>query len=240
MENNNIYILNLDSCNQRCLFCMKVDDLNNNNHIKELADVKKEIFKAKENGYQLIDFFGGEPTVFSFLSKSISLAQKNGMLVMLATNGVKFSSKEYATNFFKEIDSQKITFRVSMHSQNHGVHDYITQLKGSHKRTETGILNILNYVEKLTANIVITSLNFKELSKIVQYLHGLGVKGVKFSALQLQGEILKNKRLIVDYKEFRKYLLEAVLLSKKLKFKSIEIEKINKSELNKLNFVKFL
>ncbi|MCK4521734.1 MAG: diphthine--ammonia ligase [Nanoarchaeota archaeon] len=220
------YILHLDGpCNQRCLFCMKSDDIENKPK-KSYDSVIEEIQKAASSGYAIIDFYGGEPTTYLFLKDIICFANKLGLEATLATNAIMFSSKDYTKDFFNAVNLMGI--RVSLHSYNPKIHDKITQIQGSWEKTIKGIRNILKFNKRLSVNIVITSLNYNQLPEITEFVHSLGVKGIKFSGLYSVGRILKNKDLCVDHSLFMPYLKKALKLSKKLNFFLIEIEKMPK------------
>lgn len=233
------YILNFDKCNQKCLFCSKSEEINLRRSIN-LRRVFSEIKKSKTLGYKKIDFYGGEPTRFPFLKRAIALANKDKFCVTLATNGVNFSSARFANNFFKGIKISGI--RVPLHSFKPKVHDTITQVDGSFYHTLEGIKNILKFVKSLSINIVITSLNYKDISKMPEYIYNLGVRGIKFSGLVLCGRALSNKWLQVDQTFFELDLIKALKISKRMGFLCIECEKLSSTITKRRNFsfVKFI
>lgn len=222
------YILHLDACNQKCLFCMKSDDIQKKLKL-DYKSVAKKIMIAKRNGFQKIDFFGGEPTIFPFLKDAILLAQKNGMISTLATNCLKFSSNRYTKTFFSGIDIGNISIRTSLHSHKEKIHDHITQVSGSHQHTVAGIKNILKKTKRLCTTVVITSLNYHDLSEIVTFIYSMGSVAVKFSGLSLTGRMKKNINLFVDEQKYATHLFEAITLAKKYGFFYIGIENMPKS-----------
>jgi len=227
------YILSLDGpCNQKCLFCMKTEDIERKPK-KSYASVIKEIKNASVLGYKCIDFYRGEPTTYSFLKEAVSFANLLGLEVTLATNGVMFASLDFTTRFFKETDIYGV--RVSLHSDIPTVHDKITQVRGSWKSTISGIKNILRFNDRLSVNVVITALNYKQPLRIAHFIYSLGVKGIKYSGICLAGRILEHKDIYVSYESFRAYLIDALKVCKKLNFKLIEIEKMPSRVLEEVN-----
>lgn len=208
----NTYTLNLyDQCNQCCLFCMVSEVLKRGvNTTQEV--IRKEIIIAKESGCKKIDFSGGEPTIYPFFVESVKFANDLGISCVLATNAMKFSSKEYAKYFFSNARIDAI--RTSLHHYQFKIHDTITQRIGSYNKTTKGIENILRHLhsKRLCVNIVITSLNYKDLVKIVKFIHKIGVIGVKFSGVSMNGRILNNKWLTINLMLIQKYLYEAIEL----------------------------
>lgn len=217
-QNNGLtYVLNLDSrCNQHCLFCMKKDMIEENRKLTYKM-VCEEIIEAKRKGFRKIDFYGGEPLTYSFLIKAIKFANALGLSCFLATNATKFYSYKYTQLFFSNVRPKEI--RTALHSYKSSVHDKVTQIKGSFKKTKQGIKNILKYKKtKLWVNVVITSLNYKDLLEITDSLYKWGVRNIVFSGLVIEGRILDNISLAVDLSYVQPYLLKAIQLCDKLGF----------------------
>lgn len=221
--NGSEYVLNLDRCNQRCLFCMKKEDILNCKKITR-ESVLREIVKAKKEGYTKIDFFGGEPIVFIFLSEAIAFAAEIGLRTALATNGTNFASASYAKEFFEKNRKSATKIRISVHSHLSEIHDRITCVKGSHAKTMEGISRIIKHT-KPTINVVITTLNQDHLEEIVERMYSMGVRYIKFSCLVMHGDIVQNKWLFAKPTEYMSQLAKALVLAKKLNFEFIGLEK---------------
>lgn len=220
----NSYILSLDSkCNQRCLFYMKSRKIESRKQIT-YQSVLRQINDAKTSGFNVVDFYGGEPTMYPFLKKAIIFANKIGLSATLATNAIRFSSKQYTDNFFRHC--QILGLRVSLHSHRPKIHDKITQVKGNWQKTVTGIKNILVHNKRLSVNVVITSLNYQDLLGIIELINKLGVRGVKLSGLHFYGRILENRYLVIGYPLYKNKVIRALKLAHQLNFLSIEIEKM--------------
>ena len=218
---------------------MKDDDIKKNSRLTyNLA--AQEIIYAQDEEYKCVDFYGGEPTCFSFLNKALKLTNSLGMEATLATNAIRFYSKEYTKNLFSNISIKGI--RTSLHSCNSKIHDKITQVPGSFNKTIEGIKNILKYNRCLTINIVITVLNYSDIVEIVHCVHRLGVRGVKFSRSAWEGKMSYNRWLDIDSTLFLPYLRQALNTARKLNFQLIEVERIPRHFLKskQFNFVCFL
>lgn len=204
------YILNLNGrCNQSCLFCITSKTIEEGKALT-YQNVRKQIIDAIKYGYQKIDFYGGEPTMYPFLTKAIGFASDCGLECTLATNAIKFASAQYAKTFFSNLTLKSV--RISLHSHNERIHDKITQIPGSHQKTLTGVKHILRYLKtkKVCANIVITKLNYKDLPKIVRLAHSIGIPAVKFSGLCLTGRALDHRSLAVKLDLVGKHLAGAI------------------------------
>ncbi|MFH0788473.1 MAG: radical SAM protein, partial [Pseudomonadota bacterium] len=193
------YILNFDTrCNQRCLFCMKREDIAGKRPVT-FKTITEEIEKAKGEGYTTLDFYGGEPLVYPFITQALVMAHFLGFSCYLATNATKLASQKFADDFFSKVRLKEI--RTSLHSHRGDLHDAITQRKGSFKKTMRGIFRILQRKNiRLTVNTVITSLNYRHLGAIVDFLSGAGVKNISFSGLIASGGALRHPELAIGFK----------------------------------------
>ncbi|HAJ56654.1 MAG TPA: hypothetical protein DCL35_02665 [Candidatus Omnitrophica bacterium] len=208
-NNRKTYILSLDSqCNQRCLICMKKMAIDNKRPLTE-ESVAKEIKSAKKRGFGKIDFYGGEPLTYPFLAKSIKLANGLSLQCFLATNATKFSSRNFARAFLADIKIKEM--RTTLHASSPALHDRITRVRGSFKKTIRGIRNILDLKRtNISVNVVINSLNYTGLDKMASFILGLGVKNITFSGLVLEGELTRHPGLLVDLALIQPHLNRAM------------------------------
>lgn len=218
---------------------MKAGDIDKRRTLSYAA-AARQIAEAKKRGYKNIDFFGGEPTCFSFLKKAARLANDLHLTVTLATNALKFSSPGFARDFFQGTDIAGI--RTTLHSYKPRVHDAITRVKGSFDKSVKGIRNILKYNQRLCVNTVINARNYQDIVHMPAYVHNLGVKAIKFSGLIREGRALLHKQLVVENSLILPCLLEALREAKKLGFYYIEVEKLPREifQGQKPEFVRFL
>jgi len=204
------------------------------------AALCKDILSARNKGYSVVDFYGGEPLIFRYLKRLIRYTSLLGMSATLATNAMLFSSRKFSDNFFRGINLRGV--RTSLHSLIPHVHDFVTQVPGSFVRTNQGIRNILRYTHCLSVNIVITRLNYQELPEIPRYLFDLGVRGIKFSALTVEGAGNIHEWLFISEKAAYPYIARAYKNSKKLGFLNVEGEHFSRAFAAKkeFSFVRFI
>ncbi len=232
-------ILNLDACNQKCLFCMKSEQIESGHKIN-FTEARKFIEEAKRKGCTHIDFYGGEPTCFPFLKKAVKLSNDYGMNVSLATNAIKFASKRYADEFFRGIKVLGVS--PYLHSHKPQVHNFITQVPGSFNKTISGIRNILRNRQRLSVTVVINALNRQEIAGTVKLIYKLGVRRIKFSGMSFSGRALVNSWLALGSKEILPNLKRGINVARNLGFSVIEVEKIERRLLGSREFrlIKFL
>jgi MoaA/NifB/PqqE/SkfB family radical SAM enzyme len=170
--------------------------------------VATEITKAKDAGFRNIDFYGGEPLTYPFITNAIALANKLSLSCFLATNATKFKSQKFTHDFFNNVRIKEL--RTTLHSHHPGIHDRITGIKGSYQNTIKGILNILRARKtSVNVNVVINSLNYKKLPETADFILNLKVNSATFSGLIFEGALLNNPWLYVDLDKVRPLLLEA-------------------------------
>lgn len=202
-------------CNNNCIFCMVHDEMQSANEIP-IEDLKLKILQQTPG--EVLDFFGGEPSLYPNFFDALEYANNHGYQSIVATNGRKFSDR----NFTKNVVSLGVShIRTSLYGSVSEIHDYHTRSNGSFEETISGIRNIIETKMELLVNIVITSKNYEDLSNIVDLLLKLNVTSIKFSSLIKSMNCLD---LVPNYVLVRDHLTKAIHRSVDL-FKKVEIEK---------------
>ncbi len=219
-----LLVIDLDGkCNCRCRFCLKQSALLHPRK-RTLSGVLTQIRQAIHQGIDRVDFFGGEPTLYPFLKKAMLFAHRKGLTVSLATNATRFASKQYTRFFFDGFPLEYV--RTTLYSHRAVVHDRITRVPGSWQKTVDGIRNMQAFNVKLTVNIVINRWNFKALGAWTRSVYDLGIRSVKYSALQMSGGAVTSPALWVADDEYGVFLLDAIRQASETGFYFIELEQI--------------
>lgn len=200
-------VLHFNRCNNHCKHCMVI------NSFKELPLTKESAKQIIDQALpsELIDFFGGEPTVFPFVYELMEYASKKEHSFTLATNGRIFSIKSHAKRL-ASLHPHKT--RISFYSLDEMLFDDFTQVPGSFKQTVRGIQNLIAVGIVPLIHIIISNINVTKLSEIVTYLHSLGIKVIGFSSLYPYGNVLNNKDLFIPFREIKQPLNDALTLGK--------------------------
>jgi MoaA/NifB/PqqE/SkfB family radical SAM enzyme len=182
-------------CNNNCIFChASGNKIIRSNH--EL--LKSKLIQAQKLGIGQIILSGGEPTIYPGLEDLMQTLDRMSFSSGFISNGRMFYYKEFTQRILNyPVDY----FYISLHSHIPGIHDKITGSDNSWKQAFGGIKNILElsrstYIE-LTVNCVLNHYNIKELNQFVIFLHGHGIKKIKFSLPDIKGNCLINKNLIL-------------------------------------------
>lgn len=140
--------LNIDRrCNLRCVWCYaraqgygKCD--------MSLETVRKYMVLAAELGARSVVLIGGEPTLHPDFFKIIEIIRSAGLKVFLATNGVKFSDKEFLNKTINAgVSSAVISFKAAnrkMFLEETGTDLFDDQVKAVQNVVVSGMNNIVS------------------------------------------------------------------------------------------------
>ena len=210
-----IIYLNLGAgCNQDCLFCL-VKGSEHNFPFVTIEKAKEIAMKFAAAGGESIFITGGEPSIRPDLPELISFLSgipeiKNMSIV---TNGTGFADPEYTAAVMKADTDNKLTFSISLHSNNAEAADKITAgRKGDFDRTVAGIDNIIAYDKQISIYCVVQEDNYKDLPDFSKWLEERfpKVKAVVFAYPFPQGNAEKNSWIYVRFSDLKPYLTEAL------------------------------
>ena len=125
-------------CNEKCIHCYQ--PRHKPQHI-ELALAKDIIAQLQDMGTVSMTFSGGEPFLHPEFLNLLQSARKNDFMVNILSNGTLIDAE--AIKVMKEININMI--QISVYSMDANIHDSITQISGSLKKT-------IQNVELLIAN----------------------------------------------------------------------------------------
>jgi MoaA/NifB/PqqE/SkfB family radical SAM enzyme len=161
-------------CNNQCVFCATGNRLPTHGEVAEQIGFMAE---RRTQGFDLIDFDGGEPTtnpnLFALLRKARDLGYQqinvtsNGRMLMLERNAEKV------------VRSGITNLLISLHGPNPAVHEEQVQSKGAFEQTVAGIANAVKLCKQhgvgFGVNVTLTKTNFPVLMEYGQLLVELGV-----------------------------------------------------------------
>lgn len=204
-----LIILLLSRCNEKCLFCMVADEIDDSDDV-DYQEAAERIM-AQPQGTR-IEFFGGEPTIYPRFLDLLTLARQRGHSCSIASNLLRFSSKRFTAKV-AALDPSQISIRTSLYGDTAEIHDYYTTVHSSYDKTVQGIRNIVDDGFRCLVNIVILHQNYKRLTAMVQLVHSWGVPEIKFGNLV---NISTCKAHAVPLNEVRPYLEAAIKISEEL------------------------
>lgn len=164
-------------CNNNCLYCSSLNKKIYMN--KSLKEIKDELLEIKSRGNSEIILTGGEPTLRKDIRTILDIITKLGFKsLVLRTNGRFFKDRSNYDQFFSPFNLD-FYFEIILFSHRPKIHDKITQVSGSFEETLNGIINLLQYKQKVKIIIPITKLNYKSVLKTVNYFINIGIYNIQ-------------------------------------------------------------
>jgi MoaA/NifB/PqqE/SkfB family radical SAM enzyme len=157
------------ACNLRCRFCYYLEDLKKGKTRDwRTAKLKNRLQVARRLGKTAVDLTGGEPSIRQDIIEIIAFARSIGYSqVNMISNGLKLDE----LGFCRELVEAGLTdVLFSIHSPSEEEHDYLTCVKGSHRK----ILNALGNMQRLgvqgRVNSVVSNINYRHVPELFELL----------------------------------------------------------------------
>ncbi|MDD5067658.1 MAG: radical SAM protein [bacterium] len=198
--------INLE-CNQDCPFCNT--DEKAENVILDEKSIRKKIKTWSGQGIRYLSITGREPTLYPGIIDLVKWAGECGYRkISLQTNALLFSDKNFGRRL-KEAGLNDIF--ISFHSCREKNYNRITRSR-TFRRAVSGIKNILTLKIETTINIVVNSLNYKELPDLADFISRQfkGTGHVTFSFVAPAGKAGKNRWIIPRISLIIPYLTRAI------------------------------
>lgn len=169
MKNNKKLILVTGfACNNNCLMCSlqasKQAKIN-----RTTQQLILDIEQGRKNGFEKIEFTGGEPAIRKDIFQLIKYARAKGFKdIAISTNGRMFFYPDVC-GMFVESGLSRIYF--SLHGHTPKLHDAITRTPGSFEKIVSGIKNMFNYsTVEINISTLILRLNYKYLKEMSYFM----------------------------------------------------------------------
>lgn len=161
-------------CNNQCVFCATGNRLPSHGDVQEQLRFMQ---MRRDQGYDLIDFDGGEPTTNPMLFHLLRSAKAMGYeQINLTSNGRMLMLPKNAE---KIVRSGITNLLISLHGPNEQVHELQVQSEGAFRQTVRGIANAAKLCKRhgvgFGVNVTLTKTNFPVLMEYGALLTRLGV-----------------------------------------------------------------
>ena len=161
-------------CNNHCSFCAVAD--------REARDARSEAVIAqlrrhREQGCELLDLDGGEPTLHDDLFTIIRAGRQMGYgRIALITNGRRLSYPPFARELARSGVHEVL---VSLHAAEEQLNQRITGAAGAFQQTVAGLTHILEAMgdaDRVAVNTTVTAQNLEGLNRLGLMLARLGAR----------------------------------------------------------------
>ncbi|MDD5146013.1 MAG: radical SAM protein [Candidatus Pacebacteria bacterium] len=207
-----VYELTLGySCNVNCLFC-SIDPRKRTIN-KNTNEAMNDISQARKEGFKVIGFGGGEPTIRKDIIDLVRFSKKLGFeTIRIQTNGVMLRYKD----FCKDLISAGVNFfKFSIHGYRPEIHDKLTMVPGSFKKSIDGLKNVQFFGARTEIDVVINRLNYRFLPQFVEYfLLSKGVSSFVLIYPMYTGRMKESAKFLgIKISEAIPYIREAAQLA---------------------------
>jgi len=173
-DNKTLLVLIGFSCNNNCIVC-SVRSKRHSYLDRSYQEVAKDIKQGRKNGFNRIEFTGGETTIRKDIIQLIAQAKKEGyQQIGISTNGRLFSYQKFCQKIIKA-GLNRITFSLFSHKAE--IHNAIARTPNSFDEIIAGIKNAQKFPGvHVNISSVISQLNFRNLKKFGGFIHSLEIK----------------------------------------------------------------
>jgi MoaA/NifB/PqqE/SkfB family radical SAM enzyme len=195
-------------CNNNCVFCVERNSrLKNqsNSYYNNPEEIENKILELKNQGYNHINFLGGEPFIEKNFLSFLRAAKKQGFSIAVTTNGSLLADEEIAKSHLPLIND----LIVSIHGHNEELITKQTKNPRLFEALKNTFLNIKKYFKGrlLKSNCVINKLNYQDLPGIIEFIGQNGIKEISLTNMSIKGY---NNDYIVRLNELKQIIGEAV------------------------------
>lgn len=201
---DNVFMLT-EACNSNCIMCPASEQMRRNKQPVAVDDVL-QIIRHMPSDAKHITVTGGEPFLIGKGIFEIFAAFKEkcpGTQFLLLTNGRALSYEPFIHRFH-ETAPNRIVIGIPLHGYDGFTHDSITRSPGGFDQTVQGIKNLLNFGHKVEIRIVVSKLNYKNITSICKLIadHFKRVYRVEIMGLEMLGNAAMNlKDVWIPYTE---------------------------------------
>lgn len=159
-------------CNLKCSHCYSESSPEQDLFGTMLLEDWKSVINASlSKGCKKCQFIGGEPTLHPELYEMITFAKKKGMsFIEVFTNATCISDE--LVSLMKAND---VRIAFSIYSSQSTIHDRVTGVSGSWKRTTENVEKLMANGISVRAAFIETPLNEGEAGNTIKYLNSIGI-----------------------------------------------------------------
>lgn len=159
-------------CNERCIHCYIPNDKKNAGFDLTFVRFKNILDQFAAMGGIHVTLSGGEALMNKDIIKMLHYCREKDMQISLLTNLISLNDEQ--TQAIKEVNISIV--QVSLYSMNPEVHDTITTVKGSWKRTKEAIERLHAADVPVQISCPVMKANKDGYDKVMQYARSLRMK----------------------------------------------------------------
>jgi len=172
-------------CNERCIHCYADSDPERSEFLS-LDEIKSALDQAREFGRAFVQFTGGDPLIHPQLVEAVAHAANLDFAgIEIYTNGLLLSE-----SLLQRLATYHPRLSFSMYADRADIHDAITRLPGSWKRTLDAIRRAMLAGFEVRAGIVLMPENISRAGHMTAFLKnelGLEAEQIRFDPVKQTG-----------------------------------------------------
>jgi radical SAM protein with 4Fe4S-binding SPASM domain len=175
-----------DKCNLACNYCYNIWKIPGVERIAfdsypDAIKVLRRMFSLASIGRVVLT--GGEPFMVKRLLEIVLFCRMEGKSVTIITNGFAGTPEAY-----KQLVAMGVRlFEMPVHSADPAVHDGITQVKGSWRKSVNSLLEIKRLGGYPVAVVVLTKQNVEMLGETLDFIHRSGIHRIMLNRYNIGG-----------------------------------------------------
>ncbi len=186
-----VEIMTGSSCNMNCMFCLS--GAGSARGDCSFDDLRRKIIESRKYSDSLC-FNGGEPTIRKDILRLVKLAKFVGYeRIAIQTNGLMLSDRRFVERL---ADSGANSLHILGISSKKDAYESLSRFPGSFDLHVRGIRNVVDRGIPVEIDVVINKRNYRELSGMVVFFSGLGVRKVNLKFVCIGGNSKRNLGIV--------------------------------------------
>ena len=185
-------------CNERCIHCYIPNAKKNAGTDMAFEDVKRIVDEFAQMGGLHVTLSGGEAFLHKDIGEIIEYCREKDMIISILSNLISLKADHLSV--LKRANISLI--QTSLYSMDPDIHDYITTIKGSHKKTLNAIEKLLSLDIPVQIACPTMKANAKGYSDVLKYAQSINCKSHTDFIMMAQSDFntdnLANRLSIVE------------------------------------------
>ena len=172
-------------CNERCIHCYIPNDKKNHGIDMPLEKFKKIVDEFAEMGGIHITLSGGEALLHKDIIKMLYYCRHKDLKISVLSNLINLNNEEIKA--MKETNVSLV--QVSLYSMDPEIHDFITTVKGSFKKTKEAIEKLVDADIPLQISCPLMKANKDGYKEVLKYAQSLKVSAQTDYIMMAQADL---------------------------------------------------
>jgi len=206
------------ACNSRCVFCLDGDPSERDRAFMPLSELRAELGRWRQEGYESVGFLGGEPTLYPDLVPAVAHAAELGYSrIALATNALVLHDRQRCDRL---IAAGLTRVTLSMHGHTAALEDRLTGVPGAFDKKCQAIGHLQDWRRRgrlrdgLSVNVVLNGLNQGHLPRLLRFFFDeLGLDDLRANFVRPEGRAARDEQLTPRFTAVVPQLMKAVILN---------------------------